>query len=155
MDPGFACKRAPNDKCMATYQSRISGPLLDRIDLAIDVPAVTPADLVLPAPQEGSADVAGRVAAARRIQSQRYEAAGLDPAVTNASCPANLLDQVAALDSAGVALVRAAADTMKLTARGYHRVLRVARTLADLEAAEKVTRAHLAEALAYRSQALA
>ncbi|MGL4811193.1 MAG: YifB family Mg chelatase-like AAA ATPase [Beijerinckiaceae bacterium] len=155
MDPGFACKRAPNDKCMASYQGRLSGPLLDRIDLAIDVPAVTPADLLLPPPQEGSAEIAARVAAARERQSKRYMALGLDAMTTNASCPATLLDQVAVLDPAGQALIRTAAETMKLTARGYHRVLRVARTLADLEGAAAISRAHLAEALAYRSQSLA
>ncbi len=155
MDPGFACKRAPNDKCMASYQGRISGPLLDRIDLAIDVPAVTPADLLLPPPQEGSAQIAARVAAARDRQSQRYMALGLDAMTTNASCPATLLDQVAVLDSGGQALIRTAAESMRLTARGYHRVLRVARTLADLEGAGAISRAHLAEALAYRSQSLA
>ncbi|MGL4324803.1 MAG: YifB family Mg chelatase-like AAA ATPase [Beijerinckiaceae bacterium] len=155
MDPGYACKRAPNDRCMASYQSRLSGPLIDRIDLAIDVPAVTPADLVLPPPQEGSAEVARRVAAARAIQSARYADAGLEPTTTNATCPASLLDTVAALDNAGVALIRSAAETMKLTARGYHRVLRVARTLADLEGADAISRSHLAEALAYRSQAVA
>ncbi|WP_342359463.1 YifB family Mg chelatase-like AAA ATPase [Terrarubrum flagellatum] len=153
MDPGFACKRAPNDKCAAQYQARISGPLLDRIDLSIEVPAVTAADLVLPAPAEGSVETAKRVASARIRQAARYERAGLSGASTNAACPPTLIEEVAKPDSSGASLMRSAAETMKLTARGYHRVLKVARTLADLDGEEKVGRVHLAEALAYRATA--
>src|SRR5581483_9444360 len=76
-DPGFACKRQPNARCIAQYQARLSGPLLDRIDLHIDVPAVTAADLILPAPAESSAEVAARVAEARNMQSERYAGLGL------------------------------------------------------------------------------
>ncbi len=152
MEPGYACKRAPNDKCMAQYQGRLSGPLLDRIDLSIDVPAVTAADLVLPPPAEGSAEVGARVAAARAMQQRRFDALGVAVA-TNAACPPTLIEQVAASDSAGAALLKNAADAMRLTARGYHRVLKVARTLADLDGEEKVGRKHLAEALAYRASA--
>ncbi len=149
-EPGFACRRAPNDKCMAQYQGRISGPLMDRIDLAIEVPAVAAVDLVLPPPAEGSAEVRTRVAAARARQSARY--ADLDlPAATNASAPSPVIESVAAPDAAGATLLRDAADRMKLTARGFHRTLRVARTLADLDAAERVGRVHLAEALSYRA----
>ena len=136
----------------AEYQGRLSGPLLDRIDLHIEVPAVTAADLILPPPAEGSAEVAARVARAREIQTGRYTALGA-PARTNASVSAALLDEVAKPDGAGLALLRDAADAMQLSARGYHRVLRVARTLADLDGAEKVGRIHLAEALSYRALA--
>lgn len=153
LDPGYACKRSPNDKCMAQYQTRISGPLLDRIDLSIEVPAVTAADLVLPAPAEGSAEVAKRVARARAMQSKRYVDLGADAVNANAVCPPMLIEQVAAPDAAGAALLKNAAQSMRLTARGYHRVLKVARTLADLDGEPKVSRVHLAEALAYRASA--
>lgn len=151
-EPGYACHTRPNERCMASYQAKISGPMLDRIDITIEVPALTAADLILPAASEGSAEVAGRVAAARARQSVRYAALGLAGGVTNARCPAALLDEVARPDAAGLALLRSAADAMRLTARGYHRVLRVARTLADLDGDSGVGRIHLAEALSYRSR---
>jgi magnesium chelatase family protein len=150
---GHACGRGPVERCLSDYQSRISGPLMDRIDLRIEVPAVTAADLILPPPTEGSAEVAARVAAARARQSARYAAAGLSDIHTNASAPASVLEAVAQSDSQGVALLRDAAETMRLTARGYHRVLRVARTLADLDGADNIGRVHLAEALSYRAMA--
>ncbi len=152
-DPGFACKRQPNERCLAQYQSRISGPMLDRIDMHIEVAAVTPADLVLPPPAEGSADVGKRVAAARERQTERYRALGLEGTLTNAACPPNVLDEVAKPDEAGLSLVRNAADRLHLTARGYHRIIKVARTLADLEGEKNIGRIHLAEALSYRAAA--
>jgi magnesium chelatase family protein len=152
IDPGFACKRQPNERCMAQYLSRISGPLLDRIDIVIDVPAVSAADLILPRPTEGSREVAARVAAARARQRERYESRGLKSVSTNAACPASLLDEVAKPDEAGMRLVRDAAEAMKLSARAFHRVLKVARTIADLDGDERVGRVHLAEALSYRSR---
>ncbi|MBF0356742.1 MAG: YifB family Mg chelatase-like AAA ATPase [Alphaproteobacteria bacterium] len=144
-DPALACSKAP--KCAQEYQSRISGPLFDRIDLHMDVPAVNPSDLSLPPPAEGSAEVAARVAAARLIQTERYAGAKIR---TNAEADGQLLEEVAAPDSQGRKLLTEAAERMKLSARGYHRVLRVARTLADLEGAEHVARLHIAEALSYR-----
>jgi len=152
-DPGYTCKRSRNERCIADYQSRISGPLLDRIDLRIEVAAVTAADLILPPPAEGSAEVAARVAAARTIQTERYTALGLSNVRTNAEAPSSILEEVAKPDNAGLKLLRDAAESMQLSARGYHRVLRVARTLADLDAAERVGRLHLAEALSYRALA--
>jgi magnesium chelatase family protein len=152
-DPGFACRRGPNTRCAAEYQARLSGPLLDRIDLNIEVPAVTAADLILPPPAEGSKDVAARVAQARALQAERYAALGLAGVTTNAAAPAPVMEDVAKPDSTGLKLLRDAADAMRLSARGYHRVLRVARTLADLVGAEKVGRVHLAEALSYRALA--
>ncbi len=149
-EPGYACKRGRVDRCGADYQGRISGPLMDRIDLRIEVTAVTAADLILPPPAEGSAEVAARVAAARAIQAARYAAIGLPHIRTNAEAPAAVLDDVARPDAPGAALLRDAAETMRLSARGYHRVLRVARTLADLDGAEVIGRLHLAEALSYR-----
>jgi magnesium chelatase family protein len=152
-DPGYACKRQPNDRCMAQYQARISGPLLDRIDIHIELAAVTPADLVLPPPAEGSVEIAKRVAAARDRQTQHYLACGATGDLTNAACPPALLEEVAKLDTAGLALLRSAAEALRLTARGYHRVIKLARTLADLEGEQNVGRIHLAEALSYRTMA--
>ena len=150
-DAGFACKRGPNTRCAGEYQSRLSGPLIDRIDLHIEVPAVTAADLILPPPAEGSAEVAGRVAAARAMQVERYAALGLPHVRTNAQAQGPVLEEVARTEGSGLSLLRDAADAMRLSARGYHRVLRVARTLADLDGADKVARVHLAEALSYRA----
>ena len=152
-EPGYACKRGRIDRCTADYQARISGPLIDRIDLRIEVPAVTAADLILPPPAEGSADVAKRVAAARDLQRQRYAARGLPSVRTNSEAPAAILEEIAKPDASGLKLLRDAAETMRLSARGYHRVLRIARTLADLDATDKVGRLHLAEALSYRAMA--
>jgi magnesium chelatase family protein len=152
-EPGYSCKRGQIDRCTSDYQMRISGPLMDRIDLRIEVPAVAAADLILPPPAEGSAEVAARVAAARDTQLARYVAAGLANVRTNAEAPAALLEEIAKPDTQGQKLLRDAAETMRLSARGYHRVLRVARTLADLDGAEKIGRLHLAEALSYRALA--
>ena len=146
-----ACGRAP--RCAEDYQGRLSGPLLDRIDLHIDVPAVSPADLALPPPSEDSAAVARRVAAARKRQAARYAPLPAERRVgTNAEADGALLDEIAAPDPDGRALLVRAADRLRLSARGYHRVLRVARTLADLEGAATVGRRHIAEALSYRRQ---
>ena len=148
-EPGHVCRRG--NRCAEDYQARISGPLLDRIDLRIDVPAVTAADLILPAPGEPSQAVAERVAAARAVQRERFAALGLPKVRTNAQCAPALIEKVAAPDAAAAALLRQAAEAMRLSARGYHRVLKVARTLADLDGAEAVGRIHLAEALSYRA----
>ncbi|WP_062115730.1 YifB family Mg chelatase-like AAA ATPase [Aureimonas sp. AU40] len=148
-EPGHVCARGP--RCVSDYQGRLSGPLLDRIDLRVDVPAVTALDLIQPGASEPSAVVRARVEAARALQSRRYEALGLAPGTTNARCPADRLEQAAAPDSAGLALLRDAAERMRLSARAYHRVLKVARTIADLAGADAIGRAHLAEALSYRS----
>ncbi|OJV00131.1 YifB family Mg chelatase-like AAA ATPase [Nitrobacter sp. 62-23] len=152
-EPGYACKRGRIDRCTADYQMRISGPLLDRIDLRIEVPAVTASDLILPPASEGSAEVAARVAVARDIQAARYAALGLPNVRTNAEAPAAALEEIAQPDAQGLKLLREAAESMRLSARGYHRVLRVARTLADLDGAGKIGRLHLAEALSYRALA--
>ncbi len=147
-DASLACARAP--RCAADYQAKVSGPLLDRIDLHVEVAAVSAADLVLPPPEEGSAEVAARVAAARTIQAHRY--AGV-PVRTNAEADGPLLDSVATPDGPGRALLAQAAESMRMSARGYTRVLRVARTIADLAGQDGITRVHVAEALSYRRRA--
>lgn len=152
-DPALACGRAP--KCAQDYQARISGPLFDRIDLHVDVPSVNPADLSLPPPAEGSAEVAVRVAHARAVQRVRYaKHESPSPIRTNAQADGELLEAVASPDDEGRKLLTGAAERFKLSARGYHRVLRVARTIADLMGAPSVARGHIAEALAYRKIAL-
>jgi magnesium chelatase family protein len=145
-DPNLGCGRAP--KCAREYQAKISGPLFDRIDLHVDVPAVDVADLALPPPAEGSAAVAARVAKARAVQAARYRGSG--GVRTNAEVDGEMLTAVATPDANGAKLLAEAARQMSLTARGYHRVLRVARTLADLESSDRVRHVHVAEALSYR-----
>jgi len=144
-DPSRSCGRAP--KCALDYQARISGPLFDRIDLHLDVAAVSATDLSLPPPAEGSAEVAARVAEARAIQRERLAPHGLR---TNAEMEGEVLEAMAAPDAAGRRLLTEAAERMQLSARGYHRVLKVARTIADLAGAGGVGKTHIAEALAYR-----
>ncbi len=153
-NPELACARVP--KCAAEYQAKISGPLFDRIDIHVEVPDVSPADLALPAAAEGSAEVAQRVAAARERQRRRYQSrnGGSGPGNsvirTNAEADGDLLEEVAGPDAAGRKLLTEAAEKMRLSARGYHRVLRVARTLADLDDSVNVHRIHIAEAVSYR-----
>ena len=149
-EPGFSCGRGQN--CAERYQSRVSGPLLDRIDMQIEVPSVPAADLVAAAPSEPSASVRARVAAARDIQRDRYQGFGLPSVRTNADCPVQLLEDVVMLDASAKSLLGEAAGKAQLTARGYYRTLRVARTLADLDQASDVGRMHVAEALSYRGE---
>jgi magnesium chelatase family protein len=137
------CRRGP--RCAIEYQARLSGPLLDRIDIQLDVPPVTAADLALPPPVEGTAEAAARVSRAREAQNAR--AAGLNSALDLES-----LERVAAPDAAGAALLSKAAESLALSARAYHRTLKVARTIADLDGSEAVRRVHVAEALSLKRQ---
>jgi magnesium chelatase family protein len=147
-EPGYRCARGP--RCLSDYQARISGPLLDRIDLRIEVPAVSAVDLIRPTKSEPSAAVAMRVARARSIQRERYERLGCASVTTNAHCATALVEEIASPDAAGMSLLRDASEKMGFSARAYHRVLKVARTLADLDGIETVGRIHLAEAISYR-----
>ena len=146
--PGHTCKRG--DACAADYQARISGPFLDRIDIRIDVPAVSAADMIGPASGEPSANVAARVAAARDRQRQRYADRGETGVLTNAAAGSSLIEAVVNPDKESQSLLLQAAERFNLSARAYHRVLKVARTLADLGGADRVERPHIAEALSYR-----
>ncbi len=146
-EPGYRCARG--ERCRTEYQGRISGPLLDRIDLRIEVPAVSANDLIRPARSEPSTDVAKRVATARAIQRRRFEELG-SASTVNAHCPTATIETIASLDAGGVSLLHDASEKFGLSARAYHRVLKVARTLADLEASDHVRRIHLAEAISYR-----
>jgi len=182
LDPARACGRAP--RCGTDYLGRISGPMMDRMDLSIEVPPVSPSDLLLPPPAESSADVAARVTAARAAQAERLaglvrrgKLAAVDagppaepPGGTTNGAPPGLIDlsagtlgprcnadlqgeslqAVATPDRDGQALLAQAMDRLHLSARGYHRVLRVARTLADLDGSDAVRRLHVAEAISYR-----
>ena len=143
-----ACGKAP--RCQRDYQNRISGPLLDRIDLQVDVPPVTAADLALPAPSEGTAEAAARVARAREAQVDRAAELGEDAPLLNARAEGSHLEKAAALDEPARALMARAAEAGQLTARGWTRTIRLARTIADLEGAPTVRRVHVAEALIYR-----
>lgn len=148
-DARMGCGRAP--KCGADYQARISGPLFDRIDLHVAVPAVNPADLSLPPPRETSATVAARVAEARARQATRF--ANLAPGRTlrcNAEADGALLEQWMPTEATARHLLVEAAERLHLSARGFHRVLKVARTLADLAGSDAIGRIHIAEALSYR-----
>jgi magnesium chelatase family protein len=147
-DAGLSCSRAP--RCAADYQAKVSGPLLDRIDLHIEMAAVSASDLVLPPPAESSDDVRARVSVARAVQTRRYDGT---PIRTNALVDGELLEEHATPDEAGRKLLADAAAAMRMSARGYTRVLRVSRTIADLAGAEQIGRIHIAEALSYRRHA--
>ena len=147
--PGAAaCTRGP--RCAQDYQSRVSGPFMDRIDLFYETPPVTAVDLSLPAPSEGTAEVRERVARARELQAGRFDSGPGGRRLVNADMPPGAIDTFAAPDSPGAALLADAAAKLSLTARGYTRVLKVARTIADLDGSQAVRRVHVAEALSYR-----
>jgi len=149
-DPARACARVP--QCGEDYMGRISGPLMDRFDLRVDVPPVTYTDLDLPASGESSASVAARVAQARETQLARFMAT---PNVRcNADAEGDMLEQMASPDAEGRALLVRAAERFGLSARGYHRVLRVARTIADLDGSADVRKPHVAEAVGFRLPSL-
>jgi magnesium chelatase family protein len=145
-DPARACARVPG--CGDDYLGRISGPLMDRFDLRVDVPPVAFADLDLPASGDSSAAIAARVTAARKVQTSRFAAR---PEIrVNADAEGAILEEIAAPDAEGRALLTRVAERFGLSARAYHRVLRVARTIADLAGSADVRSPHVAEAVSYR-----
>lgn len=145
-DPARACAKVP--LCGEDYLGRISGPIMDRIDLRVEVPPVAYADLDLPDGGESSSAVAERVAAARAMQARRFD--GHPDIRVNADAEGRLLEEVASPDAEGRALLATVSERFGLSARGYHRVLRVARTIADLAGSVGVRRPHVAEAVSYR-----
>ena len=145
-DPSRACARVP--VCGEDYLGRISGPLMDRFDLRVEVPPVAFTDLDLPATGDSSEQVAARVARARQRQAQRF--AGTPGVRVNADAEGALLEDIATPDADGRALLSRVADRFGLSARGYHRILRVARTIADLDGENVVQKPHIAEAVGYR-----
>ncbi len=144
-DPRRACSCAAG--AIARYQKRISGPLLDRIDIHLDVPRIPHEQLSDRRPGESSAVIQERVARAREIQTRRFAGTAL---LTNADMGPKELRQHAALDDATEALLGAAVRQMGLSARAYHRVLKLSRTVADLASEHAIGAAHVAEALQYR-----
>lgn len=147
-EPGYKCARGP--RCASDYQARVSGPLMDRIDIRIAVPAVTATDLIEPKPSEASAEVSKRVRRVRQLQAKRFADLGHSNVHTVAHASPDLMGLVAKPDANGLKLLKNAAESMRLSARGYHRVLKIARTLADLDGSDDLGTLHLAEALSYR-----
>jgi magnesium chelatase family protein len=148
-DADRACTRAP--KCAQEYQCKISGPLYDRLDIFIEVPALSPEDMMKESSGESSEVVSKRVAKARQIQIQRYKNDNKNY-LTNAEADGEYLEKTAAPDAEGKKLLMQAVDSMKISMRGYNRILRVARTIADLEGSENIQKNHIAEAISYRQR---
>lgn len=148
-DPARACARVPT--CGTDYLGKVSGPMMDRFDLRIEVPGVNFGELDQPATGETTAEVAQRVEQARMRQSERFSNLVKDSKIrSNADAPPAMLEEIAAPDDEGRKLIHRAAEKLGLTARGYHRVLRTARSIADLEGSPRVHSQHLAEAISYR-----
>lgn len=148
-DADRCCNRVP--KCAIDYQSKISGPLFDRIDLFVDVPALAPADMLSASAGENSEIVGKRVAKARQIQIERFKTAEQE-CLTNAEVNGEFLEEIAEPDTEGKLLLKKSVDSFKISMRGYNRILRVARTIADLGGSEKIQKSHIAEAISYRQK---
>ena len=137
-----------SQNAVGRYLSRVSGPLLDRLDLHIEVAPVEYEHLVSTQKEESSAAIRQRVNAARKLQQERYSGLGF---ACNANLPAPAVNQFCPMDDGAAALLSRAFDTMGLSARAYDRILKVSRTIADLDGAEVISRRHIAEAVQYRS----
>ena len=150
-DPVRPCRCSPDE--VERYRGRISGPLLDRIDVVVEVRRPAYAELAQPraAPNTSSAAVRARVAAARRLQHARASAAGIVAPRPNATLAAREVERLCQPDAAGERLLAAAFDRLGLSPRARERILKVARTIADLDGAQTVGAAHVAEAIQYRA----
>ena len=154
-EPGHTCRRGP--RCVSDYQGRISGPFLDRVDIRLEVPAVSALDLLEPGGSEPSAIIAARVTSARAIQGERYQALCMDEAngagltMNNATSTPAMIEKIMEMNDSARTLLHDAAEKLSLSARAYHRILKVARTLADLEESRDVSRMNIAEAISYRT----
>jgi magnesium chelatase family protein len=146
-DAGRACNKAP--RCAVDYQAKISGPLLDRIDIHVEVPAVDTLSMLGENGGESSAEVAPRVQRAQEVQSRRYAQMGLDTRL-NAAVRGEVLAEIAPLENDAKSLLEDATRQLQLSMRGYTRVLRVARTIADLAGQDAIAKPHIAEAVTYR-----
>ena len=148
-EPGHQCRRGT--RCVTDYQARISGPLLDRIDLCIEVPAISTAELITQPEGEPSKVIAQRVLNARKIQYQRHKKLnGVQNDTVNAHLSNSNIEAIAMPDDEGKKLLEQVSESIQLSARGFHRMLKVARTIADLDNSKRVKRSHLGEAVSYR-----
>ncbi len=147
-EPGHTCRRG--ERCITDYQARISGPLMDRIDIRVEVPGISAMDMIDQSSGENSKQISQRVANARAIQQQRFLKLG-GKRTTNAALSASEVEKTTLLEPEASSLMLEAANAMKFSARAYHRILKVARTIADMEAHESVKRIHLAESIAFRT----
>lgn len=145
-DPAHSCSCSP--LAIKRYRSRISGPLLDRIDLHIEVPAVAYRDLSDSRETEPSSAIAARVLKARAVQQQRFTAGRV---YCNAQMNARLIKKHCELDQAGHRMLELAGDKLGFSARSYSRILKVARTIADLDGSASIREQHLAESIQYRN----
>jgi len=146
-DPERSCTRVP--KCAIDYQGKISGPLYDRMDLFVEVPALSASDMTQRASGESSEIIAKRVAAARAKQRARFENDNMKCS-TNAEIDGEYLEKVASPDAEGRKILDKAVENFKISMRGYNRILRVARTIADLDNSEELGKKHISEAISYR-----
>jgi magnesium chelatase family protein len=144
---------APEKECSCTtsqiqkYQRKLSGPLIDRLDMFVGVPALKYEKLTKPDPENSSAAIKEKVKMTRQVAKQRFKKEGI---LTNSEMQISLIKKYCQIEPKSQHLLRFYVNSGKLSARGYHRVLKVARTIADLEGAEKIAHSHLAEALSYR-----
>ncbi len=146
-DPGHECRCTPGE--VERYRGKISGPLLDRIDIQVEVPPVGYGHLAAGEPAESSADIRSRVEAARRLQRSRY--GGTEGIFSNGQMQLVHIREFCAVAEDVARILASAMDELGLSARAYHRILKVARTVADLSGSETIQSIHVTEAIQYRS----